>query len=164
MKRPAQVITSGLLAMTIIVGSIGRAAAAVNPLTAECVVQAADTFGHPRLALILILAQERGRVGECSPPNRNGTVDCGPAQINSGEIARLAPRLRMSPPEAFARIRDDGCFNVFVSAYILAEKRQDANGDIWDAMGRYNSATTGIKERYQRGLIEQYQRLLRRMR
>lgn len=140
--------------------SVSSARAATKPLTMSCVEEAAAAFGHPRMALVLILAQERGKVGECSAPNRNGTVDCGPAQINTNEIKRLAPILGVSADKALTMIRDDGCFNVFVSAFILSEKLVHAKGDLWDAMGRYNSATPGIKETYQNGLLKQYRALV----
>ena len=156
MLRSAAVVTAVVCAAT-------SANAGISPLTSDCVFEAAATFKHPPLSMILILAQERGKVGECAGPNKDGSVDCGPAQVNSKEIVRLAPLLKMSEREAFARVRDDGCFNIFVSAYILAEKRRDANGNIWDAMGRYNSATPGIKEEYQRGLIRQFLKLQRRV-
>lgn len=139
--------------------AVSSASAGTKPLTMACVDEAAAAFGHPQMALVLILAQERGKVGQCSAPNRNGTVDCGPAQINTNEINRLAPILGVSPDTALAMIRDDGCFNIFVSAFILTEKLSHAKGDLWDAMGRYNSATPGIKETYQRGLLKQYRAL-----
>ncbi|MCW2240368.1 lytic transglycosylase domain-containing protein [Azospirillum canadense] len=149
-------------AVVVAGGSAAVAAASgtgLKPLTMECLEQAAVAFGHPPMALALILAQERGKVGECAAPNRNGSVDCGAAQINSKEIPKLARVIGLSPDETFRKVRDDGCFNIFVSAYILAEKKRDARGDLWDAMGRYNSATPGIKEQYQAALVKQYRRL-----
>lgn len=142
---------------TAVAGSADRAD--LKPLTVECLEQAAAAFGHPTMALTLILAQERGKVGECSRPNKNGTVDCGAAQINQNEIPKIARVIGLSNEETFRRVRDDGCFNIFVSSYILAQKKRDARGDLWDAMGRYNSATPGIKEQYQEGLLRQYRRL-----
>jgi hypothetical protein len=146
--------------LTLTLGmAVSPVSAGTKPLTMSCVEEAAAAFGHPRMALVLILAQERGKVGECSAPNRNGTVDCGPAQINTNEIKRLAPILGVSSDKALTMIRDDGCFNVFVSAFILSEKLVHAKGDLWDALGRYNSATPGIKETYQSGLLKQYRAL-----
>ena len=156
------VVTAGCtLAVTGGMADVAAAAerAGLKPLTVECLEQAAAAFGHPTMALALILAQERGKVGECSRPNKNGTVDCGAAQINEREIPKIARVVGLSQEETFRRVRDDGCFNIFVSSYILAQKKRDARGDLWDAMGRYNSATPGIKETYQANLVKQYQRL-----
>lgn len=122
----------------------------------ECIEQAARAFNVSGVALAIILEREGGIVGKCSRPNKNGTVDCGPAQINDVEITDVAKALHWPREKAFRLVRDDACFNVLVQAYVLAKKLRAAKGDIWDAMGRYNSATPEYKERYQNGLINAY--------
>jgi hypothetical protein len=90
----------------------------------------------------------------------NGAHDCGPAQVNAEIwVPYFARLLHRPPPEMFDALRDNGCFNVYAAAYILRLKVAAAGGDAWDGMGRYNSATPGVKRAYQRRLADAYLQL-----
>jgi hypothetical protein len=129
------------------------------PLTAACISAAALAYGVAEPALWMILKTEGGRVGACTV-QATGMHDCGPAQVNAEiwvpEFARL---LHRSPAEMFYAIRDNGCFNIYAAAYILRVKVTEAAGNIWDGMGRYNSATPTLKHAYQQRLVEAYRQL-----
>lgn len=131
----------------------------IIPLTAACIAGAAALFQVPEPLLWTILKTEGGRVGACILQT-NGTHDCGPAQINSETWApRLAFVLRRSEAAVRTDLRDDGCFNIWAAGYVLSVNLRVAGGDLWDAAGRYNSATPSIKLSYQEKLRSAYQSL-----
>ncbi|MGH7074038.1 MAG: lytic transglycosylase domain-containing protein [Stellaceae bacterium] len=125
-------------------------------VTAACIAAAAATFQVSEPALKLVMRTEGGRIGVCTT-QKTGVHDCGPAQINA-EIwtPYFAQLLKRPIPEIFYAIRDNGCFNVNAAAYILRLKIQRADGNVWDGMGRYNSATPAIKHAYQKRLLDTY--------
>jgi len=131
------------------------------PLTAACIAAAAAVFNVAEPTLWTILQTERGQVGACTV-QANGTHDCGPAQVNAETWVPALSRLLHRPPETiFADLRDNGCFNVYAAAYVLRSKLTEADGDRWDAAGRYNSATPAHKQRYQSRLIDAWMLLFR---
>ncbi|MBV9735369.1 MAG: lytic transglycosylase domain-containing protein [Acidisphaera sp.] len=131
------------------------------PLTAACIAGAAALFNVAEPALWTILRAEGGQVGACTL-QANGTHDCGPAQVNAETwVPRLARLMRRPSGDVYAELRDNGCFNVFAAAYVLHSKLGEADGDGWDAAGRYNSATPALKQRYQSRLIEAWTLLFR---
>jgi len=131
----------------------------VAPLTAACVAAAALSFGVSEPSLWLILKTEAGQVGACAV-QANGSHDCGPAQINAETWVPTFSRLLHRPvAEIFYALRDDGCFNVHAAAYILRLKVAEAGGDVWDGIGRYNSATPALKHAYQQRLVEAYRQI-----
>ena len=99
------------------------------PLTAACVAAAAASFNVAEPMLWTILRAEGGRVGACTP-QASGTDDCGPAQVNAQTWVPYLSR-KLGRPEAavLADLRDDGCFNIHVAAYILRIKIGEAGGD-----------------------------------
>ncbi|MHA7066673.1 lysozyme family protein [Azospirillum argentinense] len=142
------------------------------PLTAACIAAVAFTYAPllgdpPSLVeqdLYTLFGAERGRVGECVPnkDRKTGKItswDCGPFQINTGNGPALAKLFGTTPEEAMRRVTNDGCLNAHVAGWLLVEKRRAAKGDRHDALGRYNSATPGIKEAYQ-DLLERRRRQL----
>ena len=129
------------------------------PLTAACIAAAAALFQVPEPALWTILKAEGGRVGACTA-QANGTHDCGPAQINAETWApRLSLVLGRPQAEIWSALRDDGCFNIWAAGYVLRAKLGESGGDLWDAAGRYNSATPVYKFAYQARLARAYERL-----
>ena len=133
----------------------------LTPLTAGCIAAAASIFGVPEAAVWTILKTEGGQVGACVA-QRNGTHDCGPAQINLETwVPHLTRLLQRPPAELRSAVRDDGCFNVWVASYVLRSNLDKTGGDLWDAAGRYNSATPGIKQAYQLRLSLSYEQLFR---
>jgi hypothetical protein len=129
------------------------------PLTAACVAAAAAAYGVAEPALWMILKTEAGRVGACTA-QANGTHDCGPAQINAEIwVPRIAALLHRSVADVFYAVRDNGCYNISAAAYILRLKVAAARGDVWDGLGRYNSATPALKFQYQLRLAAAYRQL-----
>jgi len=134
------------------------------PLTAACIAAAAAMFQVPETLLWTILKTEGGRVGACEPQS-NHTHDCGPAQINAETwVPRLALALHRPSDEVRSSIRDDGCFNVWVAGYVLRANIRMVKGNVWDAAGRYNSATPTYKLAYQAKLLDNYDSLFVRRR
>ena len=98
-------------------------------------------------------------VGACTVQS-NGSHDCGPAQINAETwTLHFAQLLHRPVDEMFYAIRDNGCFNITAAAYILRLKVEEARGDVWDGIGRYNSATPALKHAYQQRIADAYRRL-----
>lgn len=129
------------------------------PLTAACIAAAAAAYGLAEPALWTILRTEGGRVGVCTV-QANGLHDCGPAQVNAEIwVPRFAALLHRPVAEVFYALRDNGCFNITAAAYILRVKIDEADGNVWDGMGRYNSARPALKRAYQQKLAEAYAQL-----
>lgn len=133
-----------IIALTIILGtSYTLGAQELKPLTRDCFHSSAAYFGlkNEIAALYGIFATEGGTVGEYST-NENGSRDNGPMQINSTKIKDLT-FLEVNE-EA---LRNDGCYNVFVSAHILNDHYKKS-GNIWQAVGDYHSKTKEFGDAY----------------
>lgn len=131
----------------------------IAPLTAACITAASLAYGVAEPALWLILKTKSGTVGACTVQS-NGMHDCGPAQINAETwVPHFATLLHRPVGEIFYAIRDNGCFNIQAAAYILRLKIGEARGDVWDGIGRYNSATPALKHAYQERLVASYHAL-----
>lgn len=102
------------------------------PLTASCVVDAANASGLPLAALVGILATENGRVGEALS-NDNGTWDMGPFQVNTIHVGELTA-MGIAPEDVLG----NGCVNAYAAAWLL-RKEYNRTGDIWLAIGAYHS-------------------------
>jgi len=79
----------------------------------QCVAQASLRYSVPELLLHSILMKENGRTGKCSK-NRNGTYDCGLAQINTAWLPHFA-KYGITPDILYG----NACVNIQASAYIL---------------------------------------------
>jgi len=77
----------------------------VQPVTIECVAEVSRRYQIPVALLGGVLAQERGRLGQSSP-NKNGTWDMGPMQVNSSWLKFFAPY-----GVTEHRLKHDGCAN-----------------------------------------------------
>ena len=102
-----------------------------QPLTMECVVAVAQRYQLPVELIGGILAQEHGRLGQ-SRPNRDGSRDLGPMQVNSFWLPMLH---RYGVEES--HLLHHGCYNLAVGAWIV--RYEHAHGDLWRAVGRYHS-------------------------
>jgi hypothetical protein len=106
----------------------------INDVPVECINKAAIQYHIPAMIIISVLRMENGRVGDAIP-NKNGTFDYGPMQINSiwlKEIKRYG-----YTREA---IQYDPCANVAVGAWLLSRAIAD-DKTLWKGVGNYHSHT-----------------------
>lgn len=142
-------IVIGVLAMLLTTGEVGLATGSkpaadlsLTPVRVECIRQAAREQSLPEEALWGILAAERGLVGQ-RLINPDGSLDHGPMQINSLWL----PLLQNFGIDD-AGLTMDGCLNVRAGAWILRRQYETSGGRIWEAIGRYHSATPRLKRRF----------------
>lgn len=129
------------------------------PERAQCMHAAAIYYHRPtdvlsvealELFIAAIARTERGKTGEIvyNKPNKKGVVtyDIGLMQINSGNLPKLA-KLGISEYQ----IRYNECINILVATRILQESIA-STPNLWEGIGRYNSATPEYNVKYQ-GLV-----------
>ncbi|HAX92006.1 MAG TPA: transglycosylase [Rhodospirillaceae bacterium] len=114
---------------------------------AACMMLASQTYQVPPAVMIGIMHIEGGRVGQQAGPNVNGTYDLGPMQVNTRWLPQLMKTWRVDYKTAYRILRDDGCVNVRVGAWILGQKIREA-GSLYGGIAYYHSATPGIGTRY----------------
>lgn len=119
---------------------------------AACMLLAAQTYQVPPAVMIGIMHVEGGRVGQQVGPNVNGTYDLGPMQVNSLWVPELAKAWNVSKDQAYTALRDDGCVNVRVAAWILRKKIKKA-GSLYKGIAYYHSATPKYGSRYVRKVV-----------
>ena len=110
---------------------------------AACLMLAANTYHVPPAVMIGIMHVEGGRVGQEVGPNFNGTYDLGPMQVNTRWLPGLAANWHVDNKVARAWVRDNGCVNVHVAAWILHDKIAQA-GSLYGGIAYYHSATPGL--------------------
>ena len=112
----------------------------------NCVRWMAYQFELPEELLYSVLYVERGSVtGKCMS-NKNGTEDCGPAQINDVRIPELK-KFDLDKQD----IKFNPCKNIWVMGYLLRRDIETANGDIWKGVGNYHyhySVNKKIHDKY----------------
>ena len=109
---------------------------------AACVLMAANTYQVPPAVMIGIMNVEGGYIGQASP-NQNGTYDLGPMQVNTIWLPELARLWHVNLPTARQWVRDDGCVNVHVAAWILKQKMVESGG-LYTGIAHYHSATPSL--------------------
>lgn len=114
---------------------------------AACLIAASHTYQVPPAVMIGIMQVEGGHVGQAAGPNFNGTYDLGPMQVNTRWIPELAKLWHVSHTTAYTWLRDDGCVNVNVAAWILRKKIVET-GSLYVGIAHYHSATPGEGGRY----------------
>jgi len=124
---------------------------------AACLMLASHTYQVPPAVMIGIMHVEGGRVGQEAGPNVNRTFDLGPMQVNTHWLPELASAWHVDRRTAFALVRDDGCVNVRVAAWILRRKIAEA-GSLFGGIAHYHSATPGIGDRYAARVIDVMER------
>ncbi len=124
---------------------------------AACLLFAAQTYDVPPQVMIGIMHVEGGRVGQAVGPNVNGSYDLGPMQVNSLWIPELAAAWRVDYKTAYKVVRDDGCMNVRVAAWILKRKIKEA-GSLYRGIAYYHSATPGVGISYAARVIRVMER------
>lgn len=103
------------------------------PVTVECMVEAAEYHQVPMAILAAVMRQEDGRVGKKSP-NKNGSYDHGPMQVNTLWLDELAAQ-----GVSYGLLMNNGCANVYAGAWILRQSMDDAAGNPWIAVGYYHT-------------------------
>ncbi|ENZ0047481.1 lytic transglycosylase domain-containing protein [Escherichia coli] len=130
---------------------------ALIPLSA-CLIAASQANHVTPELLVSVIAVEGGASGVASK-NKNGTEDLGIMQINTGAWLKLVSESFFdgNNEKAYIKLRDDGCFNIYVGAWILGRAIRIEDGDIWQGVGRYHSITYRHKQKYIRRVSEKYQ-------
>lgn len=112
----------------------------------SCVIKAAHFYHIPVVLLKAVLRTEGGHVGQIHE-NANGSYDMGPAQINSIWLPVLAQY-----GITRAMILNDGCLNISIGAWILAQAMAGGSpqnpAEFWRHVGDYNSHTPLWNQRY----------------
>lgn len=127
-------------------------------LFAACILIAAQAYTVPPAILLGILEVEGGRVGLEAGPNSNGTYDLGLMQINTLWMKELASYWNVSQNTARTWVRDDGCTNINVAAWILRQKINQT-GSLNTAIAYYHSATPHRGAQYRRKVINAMRRM-----
>ena len=119
------------------------------PVTAACIMSAANLQGIHPMHIITILKVEGGKVGEYTQ-NTNNTKDLGPMQINDKVWLPDVSKLHFNGNTNAARraLLNDGCYNVHVGAWILRQNIDLSKGNVTEGIGRYHSWTPKHKNRY----------------
>lgn len=125
----------------------------VHGVPIECINQAAITYHVPAPLILSVLAVENGRIGSASP-NRNGTFDYGPMQINSIWLSKI--RLY---GYTLHQLQYDPCINVNVGTWILSQHIANDTSSFWRGVGDYHSYTANLNYNYQIKVSEVYRLL-----
>jgi hypothetical protein len=119
---------------------------------AACVLMAANTYHVPPAVMIGIMHVEGGHIGQDAGPNINGTYDMGPMQVNTRWLPMLQNVWHVDARTAHQWVRDDGCVNVHVAAWILRQKMTE-QGSLWGGIAAYHSATLSLGGPYANKVI-----------
>lgn len=123
---------------------------------AGCLMLASQTYNVPPAVMVGIMQVEGGRVGQ-EVRNTNGTYDMGPMQINTIWLPDLARHWNVSQQTARSWVRDNGCVNMHVSAWIL-RAQLDKTQSLYKAIAYYHSATPEYGQPYARKVIKAMER------
>ncbi len=115
-------------------------------MLAMCVLLASHTYQVPPAALVGILHVEGGKVGQ-AVGNTNGSQDLGPMQVNTIWMPKLAEIWGVDKDTAMQRVRDNGCINVHVGAWILAQRVRQT-GSLHEGIAAYHSFTPDLGQKY----------------
>lgn len=119
---------------------------------AACLIIASQTYDVPKSVMFGIYQVERGQIGKSTGPNKNGTYDVGPMQINTVWLPQLAGIWGVSHNTAYKWLQKDPCTNAGVAAWIL-RRHYDETGDMWQAIAHYHSKTPHIGKRYRKRVV-----------
>jgi hypothetical protein len=123
------------------------ARAELSPVTFRCLSDSARRFDVPLAMIMVIMDTESGRVGSASR-NGDGSRDLGPMQVNTMWLPRLAG---LGVTEEI--LRDSGCANVAVAAWILRSALDEGGGHL-DALMSYHSRRPARRRIYLRAALE----------
>ena len=113
---------------------------------------AAQNYNVPPAVMLGIMRVEGGRVGQAVGPNKNGTYDLGPMQVNTMHLPLLARYWKVNTSTAMKMVKDDACVNVNVAAWILRQ-RLNESGNLTLAIAHYHSKTPKFGYVYARKVI-----------
>ncbi len=122
----------------------------INDVPIECINQAAISYYVPATLIIAVLHTEGGRNG-MAKPNKNGTFDYGPMQINTIWLDKIKPfgytvqDLQFNP-----------CKNVEVGTWILSQSIANAT-HFGTGVGDYHSHTWHLNQKYLAKVVKHYQ-------
>ncbi|EFI3633468.1 lytic transglycosylase domain-containing protein, partial [Escherichia coli] len=104
-----------------------------------CLINASVANNIDPKLLTAIAVVEGGKPGLVSV-NKNGTHDLGVMQINTGAWLKTISNTFFNGDnnQAYIRLKNDGCFNIAVGAWILSYSIRNENGDVWEGVGRYH--------------------------
>lgn len=125
----------------------------IHGVPIECINQAAITYHVPATLILSVLAVENGKKGSASP-NRNGTFDYGPMQINSIWLSKI--RLHGYTRQ---QLQYDPCANVSVGTWILSQQIANNASNLWQGVGNYHSHSASFNHNYQIKVSEVYRLL-----
>lgn len=125
----------------------------IHGVPIECINQAAVTYHVPATLILSVLAVENGKTGSASP-NRNGTFDYGPMQINSIWLSKI--QLYGYTQQ---QLQYDPCVNVNVGTWILSQHIVKNASSLWRGIGDYHSHTARFNHNYQTKVSEVYRLL-----
>jgi hypothetical protein len=125
---------------------------AATQALAACLLMASNTYHVPAAVMISIMQVEGGHLQQEAGPNVNGTFDLGPMQVNTRWLPQLARTWHVSNATAKAWVRDDGCVNVHVAAWILRQKINET-GSLWGGIAHYHSASPWLGPQYANKVI-----------
>ena len=124
----------------------------ITPATfAACLLLSAQTHSVPAAVLIGIMRVEGGHIGQ-QVLNTNGSYDLGPMQVNTTWLPELAHNWGVDQPTAYRWVRDDGCTNVDVAAWIL-RRNIDQTGYLVGGIRNYHSATPALGGPYAQKVV-----------
>jgi hypothetical protein len=155
------VVRAGLLWLLVSIPSSTNAMVSGNgrpsPLTVEadvasCINQVAARQPWLGKTLWGLRDQEAGWIG-AEIPNRNGTHDLGPFQINSSWLPRIAADVHRPIGDIRRWLRDDPCFSTATAAWIFLRTYRSTR-DYWQAVGLYHSSTTWRQRRYTMSVVD----------
>lgn len=129
----------------------------MKELIAACLLLAAQSYNLPPTALIGIYQVEGGQAGQEVGPNKNGSYDLGPMQINTIWLPQLAEMWGVSEKTARRWVRDDPCINMNISAWILRSHLNET-GDLAAAIAQYHSRTPGYGNVYKKKVVSSIDR------
>lgn len=134
--------------------------AGLIPVTAACILAAAQIQNIHPMNIVTILKIEGGKVGEYSV-NKNGSKDLGPMQINNKVWVPEIAKLHFQGNEKVAEytLMNDGCYNVHMGAWILRQNIDWAGGNTIEGIGMYHSRTPKYKERYKSAFRKHFEDL-----
>lgn len=118
---------------------------------ATCLLMAANSYQVPAAVMIGIMHVEGGHVGQ-EVRDLNGTFDMGPMQVNSRWLPDLSRAWHVNQRTARSWVRDNGCVNVHVAAWILKQKITET-GSLFGGIAYYHSATPYLGYRYAQKVV-----------